>query len=473
MEPAATSTKPNERVRAAFALGLELNLEELVELQRSSCDGDVLDILQEDPAVAASHPDLAIQVHEYLTSNGSAEVKLGAAFHPSVSDSDRMLLLRRLPSVSGNTRLLDSAAHRWLARSLDIEHRQAAAMSVHAPTEVLSDLACDVDDGVRLEVAKNPNSTKEILLKLAAENSDRIRVAVIRNCGADAEVVETVAARLKTLDLISCAVYTPTVITRIVEHFGWSSQSGVHASLGVAGTRVALRKVQFRESHQLTLWDGLVGIDYDPTVRVDARKCLATNESLTEHVALRMATEGCSQTRRVLAHNPAITEAVQRTLFTDVDPMVSTYLAGNPSISESLRDATIERALPGAVAWLARNRGASEDALQKLRPFLPENELLCHFLAVHPRTPAEILEELAGNQDQTIRRRVAGSFGASYPLRTRLANDPDEDVANEAVRPRSLPHFVHPIDPRSEWYGKASLISGGYPDGFEWDWSFF
>ena len=89
------------------------------------------------------------------------------------------------------------------------------------------------------------------------------------------------------------------------------------------------------------------------------------------------------------------------------------------------------------------------------------NPMLCSFLAVHPNTPPEMLSQLAKHHDPEVRKRVASNYSASDELRDRLAEDEDASVAQHATGVRTLPFFMDPVTPGTEWFGKARVIFGG------------
>lgn len=452
-----------DRLRAAIALGIDLKVGELVDLQKGHADGEVVELLRSDIAKAASHPDLDPAIHECLTNHQSNEVRFGAAFHPRVSLAERDEYLAGLHASQLTPDVVDHEAHRWLAQHENLEFRKRVARSWAAPTDVVSLLASDEDETVRRHAAGNPNADPTLLARLARDESLAVAGGVISNRNVDTDLLDELSERLPPEDFAGCKKCSPALAAQVVDSFGWDTAEGVSLSLNAADDlqyrqRTAILNLPLSDAQLTMVWDGVVGVDN--TNAETLRRNLAGNRALSHSLAKRVAREGCVVARRKLAENPAISEEVQRILFDDEDSDVTGYLAGNPSIIQELRDATLERGWGEPVAWLARNKSATPDELLKLRSRMSSNSMLCEFLAVHPRTPSEMLSELADHDDPKVRLRVASNYSASDELRDRLADDDDASVSQHATGVRSLPFFMDPVTEGTEWFGKARIIFG-------------
>jgi predicted secreted protein len=83
---------------------------------------------------------------------------------------------------------------RTLAASGDVRIRESAALSYHAPAEVLAALALDAAASVRACVARNPGAALELLWALADDPEPVVRGWVAAHPGVPADLLERLAA---------------------------------------------------------------------------------------------------------------------------------------------------------------------------------------------------------------------------------------------------------------------------------------
>jgi hypothetical protein len=83
---------------------------------------------------------------------------------------------------------------RALARSGDVRIRESAALSRHAPPEVLAALAADPAPSVRACVARNPGAPLDVLWALADDASVTVRGWVAAHAGVPADLLARLAA---------------------------------------------------------------------------------------------------------------------------------------------------------------------------------------------------------------------------------------------------------------------------------------
>jgi hypothetical protein len=112
-----------------------------------------------------------------------------AALAASSADGAPLSAFASPPATAGKVRRV-----RELATSGDVRIRESAALSHHAPSDVLAALAGDGSASVRACVARNPRVDLDLLWALAGDPSSVVRGWVAAHPGVPADLLARLAA---------------------------------------------------------------------------------------------------------------------------------------------------------------------------------------------------------------------------------------------------------------------------------------
>lgn len=301
---------------------------------------------------------------------------------------------------------LDVAALPLLACALTSEVRKAVALNSATSEAVLRDLANDIDEGVRVAVARNGYTFATALFQtLDTSDSSMLQgVAAIHNQKAPvlAEIARDPAAPEATMRAFAGSPY-PVVRHAVADNV--NSPAPLLANLA-------------RDTHP------------------DVRKAVACNPNTTPEALSVLARDQHPEVRKAIASNPNTTPVTLRDMTQDPDENVAVALAQNPNLSErALRDLLRLHSAPTREASMAA-LSLAFPAGSLERDILTWHQGVRQAIAASPRTPDDLLAALAEAPDTV--RTVAGNTATPADALRDLAYHRDAAVRQAlAINPRT------------------------------------
>ncbi len=360
----------------------------------------------------AKNPNTPIWVIEKLLAQGGIKLKqiiAGRSHLPKhiivdLARDFRVHSMRLLP----RNRNIPASLLKELAEHPNLRVRQMVVAHPNTPTNLLLE-ALAVPE-LRQFIAENPNTPGTILQKLAADTSISIQTAVAENPNTPEIVLEQLAHnRLHDLLLVRHPNINIALRRKLLERLAADERLSV---------RIYVAKNPLTPINILTQW----GKDSQ-----EVRPWIAQNPSTPIQILEQLAKDLSALVRQGVAQNPNTSANVLEILAKDWEPEVRQAVARNPNtpgnVLETLvRDwhcisliaqnpntpATTLEQLQGffGFEWfLVRHINTPLEMRQRLLKGLAKSylELDRLYVARHPSTPFEILEELAKDRDQSVR----------------------------------------------------------------------
>ncbi len=317
----------------------------------------------------------------HLAGDPDEQVRMQIAGHPHTpaatlsgmahDDSERVLqALARRKDLSDEMAIL-------LAQNTTYQVRFNLADNASTPPQVLVDIAADDNIKLRELVAKHPSTPVAVLARLASDEHYKVREAVAHNPATPAEWLEQLAGDENdyVIRAIAQNPHTPeAILARLAER-----RRDVYLMEHIAA-RPALPE---------TIQAQLAGFGNEKI-----RAALAANETLPAPMLAKLATDSVYVVREAVAANSATPPELLIRLVHDEHDSVSRAACMNMHIPvETLTE-------------LARG-----ELRHRLR------------VAQHTLTPAEIITQLAQDQDRDVRRAIARRADLPFEALCMLAID--------------------------------------------------
>ncbi|MFF4846047.1 hypothetical protein [Streptomyces collinus] len=277
-----------------------------------------------------------------------------------------------------------AAAWREAATDPDAEVRQEVACAFGAPVDVIASLARDPDPRVVADAACSPHLPPELLPDLARHPSTVVREAVAGHEGVP-----------------------PALLAALLGDGGQPAPTRCgachHRDRGCVDHAPGIRRVRLAAAgHPAVPYEGLAAFLDAPEARTVAT--FAARPDLPADFLNRLAVHPSCDVRAAVAANPAVCEGVLRALAADRAIEVRRAVVENPAVPLDLFVAVAaHERLPTAPA--PRVESATESELRALaRSRVAQVRVL---VADRTRLPAHLAEQLAGDPDIAVARRIA------------------------------------------------------------------
>ncbi len=299
-----------------------------------------------------------------------------------------------------------------------IEHpqlrvRQMVAWHPNTPTEVLEKWA---DSELREFIAQNPSTPAEILEQIAADSDQQLQAAVAGNPSTPATVLEQLANN-PTHDLIIARHpnTSEAVLEVVLKRLAMDGRLSVRKYVAKhPHTPVSILTQWAKKSHELHPW-------------------IAQNPSTPTEILAQLLKNSLKEVRQAIAENPNAGIPVLLKLSKDLAPRVRQSVAKNTqtpgNILESLAGDWSCNSL------LAQNPNTPATALEKLAT---QSGIYDLFLVKHPNllpiTLLKVLVRLAKNSNYSIRIYVARHPCTPQDILEQLSQDKEMAVRQVALR---------------------------------------
>jgi hypothetical protein len=433
----------------------EFILERFVEeALRSGVNNSVTSIvaaLLSNPSVAPILRDRLWEEHQKVpykdgNYNPYASFRLALASNPSLSERERLEYLEQVLNFSQRSYIdeffdkPDTPISIWerLAQQ-DKNVIERLARSWKTPPQFLRQ-AAELNDVYTLEaVARNPNTPLDVLRNLALNHPKQVREAFFKNPCPDRLGIYQIQLEVEAQEKIDRA---DKVLTKV----GSTSAKGNYA-LKLEDVREKFNIARNWKTPVLVLEK----LAQDPDEKVKSE--IARNGNTPIDTLNRLSQDTSSLIRSNVARNPHAPANILERLFSDGDAEVRINLAKNENVplkillqlaidpSETVRIAAlcnlkipedilfaeIDRHLENAEAILRSCydqqgkaiRSLPADLLAKLSDSPQKN--IRSQIARHPDTPDSVLEKLALDAEESVRRGVAANPSASLELLIEMA----------------------------------------------------
>jgi Leucine rich repeat variant len=304
-----------------------------------------------------------------------------------------------------------------LARSTDWRIRQQVANHKNTTTRTLTALAKDNDYDVRAAAVGNPNFPRRSLSMFCDDPHQLVRLSLARRTDTPARVLASLLID-ESDDVIRAALENPSTPQAAKKSFQaidalTELSDELAAKLSQGGPSSRIRVAELRTVSKRLLRT----LSQDNDWRV--RERVARNTNTSAAVLSKLAQDGDRDIRRGTASNPSIAEATLGVLINDEDPGVRSAALANPKLTSSIRTEIFARTTRKALA--SRNATDRLVALACQAPigralryqsfWCSTNFLERYCVAVHPRTPTDVLEKMTRDANHLVRNVAVASLG--------------------------------------------------------------
>lgn len=315
------------------------------------------------------------------------------------------------------------------------------AASLNTPREVLRSLSTDPDDEVRMIVAENPNAPSDALQTLATDTDDLVRYNVAANPSASSDVLQTLATDPDegVLSKVASNPHTPTEVLRSLTADLRAKVRGGLAGNPVIPIHLLVDLVTRPGRNVFTLGEQegdmgevlrILACDPDDEVRWGVAK----NPNTPADVLASLADDPSQWVRRGVATNPDTPADVLRSLATDTDEWVRRWVADHPHTEADV----VQTLLTDRNEWVRRGFAGSPRTPGEVLNSLANDDDLMSLLAENPSTPGDALRNFATGPSEYLRYHVAGNINTPIDvLRSLGADDSLEVQLGLALNPRT------------------------------------
>ena len=356
-----------------------------------------------------------------------ADVLQGLATHPSA-------WVRR--TVASN-KATPPEVMSILTSAAEAEIRAVVASDPRLPLENLVTLATDLESKVRAAVAGNPSTPPAILIRLAADSDVEVVMGVVRNEGATSDVLQQVVARHgeKRLeqdgveriilggDLLAEVAKNPNTPPAALETLADSRNTVRAAVAGNPSTPPGVLDELARTVHEHVWHKG----------SPDMQRVTAEGERVRILDAIVRNPASTLGTLRFLSRGDWAARCTTKRSERE-DGHTTTWTIWDPKATEAAQKDKANWVL-GEIS--KRQWRSSADIKDRLA------------FASDGHTSSDILDELAQDTDETVRRAVAANPSTRQGAFLRLAGDPVHDVrlaAASASHPPAASNQFHLLD---------------------------
>lgn len=375
----------------------------------------------------AERPECPPEYLERLLLDKDPSVQLAALKHPAWDSSRKQELLQTLSkqNVIILTNILQNCEDLVeflgvVAGSKNNAVRSNVALHPCTPVRILEDLAGEKNKYVRANAASNPNTPLQMLEELAKEPHDYVRSAVASNLGASVQILKHLANDIEEHVRRNVAENTSTPVD-LMEKL--AKDKNKHIRAAVASNR----------NIPIYLLEKLA-VDRD----VSVRRIVADKSNAPKHVLEELAKDIDDEVRGNVADNPSTPGQVLEELSREKDEIIRKIIAQNPNTPIRVLD-TLSR----DESWeVSREVAVNLSTPIQLRVTLAKTESSSRwrcFIANSPYTQVPVLEALAKDRYEDVRRYIAENPNTSGQVLKELANDQDDGVRRNVAGNPSTP----------------------------------
>lgn len=390
------------------------------------------------------------KILKVLSTSEHESVRESVARNPrTLSDSLKMLLLdascevRSLSACNKNIPIdaIDRSAHDVLVDKIQVMkglikgnylpalillNRNYLANNPATPLSVLTQLAIDKYEQVRVSVAENPNTPSDILAQLAKDKVKMVRVSVAENPNTPTDVLaqleEEVFITWEAWDVRRAVAKNPNTPPDRLAQLAMDRSEWVRKSA---------------TENPNTPPDVYAQLANNKNYRVRCE--VAGNPNTPADVLEQLATDKNYSVRCEVAGNPNAPADVLAQLVTDKDVYVRGNVAGNPNAPPDV----LSQLSTGKGKWVRYGFAINSTTAPSVLTKLAMDKWVRGTVAGNTNAPADVLAQMVMDEDMTIRCDVAGNNNAPADVLAQLATDIYERVRRiVAKNPNTLPDVL-------------------------------
>jgi hypothetical protein len=321
-----------------------------------------------------------------------------------------------------------------LANDSSVETRAVVAGDEKTPDDVLKKLARDTEWEVKSAVAQNYNASSETLDLMRGDADSDIRYSVVTHPNVTASTLDFVARR----ELSGGSENTQTDVLQRIADSEMTPVSTLRAIAAECDDADVLHLLASNDNLTADMLDLLAK-------KADRNDWRAVLNKVAEHAnsspaLLRWcASHEITAVKRRAALNKNTPDDALKMLSTDINLPTRINLINNPSVSQEILDSMVDDPR-GEVRFALASKSSSPATLRKIASSPQNSNVVKKAIASNPHTPDDVLENLARDDDWSVRMRIAKNKNMSAAILDMLAYDEYADIRVTVVENPSTAH---------------------------------